>query len=194
MNFHKYLKSIQIDFSLIFDRVCFFFSVLVLFAFKLMEQEPFEYIDGYRLSCKYHYQGNVNIILSAPHGGNIMPNDVPDRTDGILYSSSNTTDNVTNKERCKTTVVKDSATSEFTENVANELFKKWNLKPFIIIGKWHRKKVDFNREILEATLNHPEAISAYQNYHMNLNHLVDHVNEVFTKGLLIDIHGHAQGK
>jgi N-formylglutamate amidohydrolase len=168
--------------------------MIVLFAVKLMEQEPFEYIDGYRSSCKYYLNGNINIILSAPHGGNLMPDDVPDRTEGIYIRSSNSNDSVRDEERCQTTVVKDTATVEFAENVANELFKKWNFKPFIIIAKWHRKKVDFNREIREGTLNHPEAKLAYENYHMNLNIAIDRVNQLFNKGLLIDIHGHSQAK
>ncbi len=176
----------------LFDYISNF--VIVLFSVKLMEQEPFEYIDGYRYSCKYHFKANVNIILSAPHGGNLMPDDVPDRTEGTYIRSSDTDDSFRKEERCKTNVMKDTSTLEFTENVANELFKKWNFKPFIIIGKWHRKKIDFNREILEGTLNHPEAISAYKNYHMYLNDAIDRVNQLFNKGLLIDIHGHSQGK
>ena len=155
-----------------------------------MEQEPFEYIDGYRSSSKYHFKGNVNIILSTPHGGSVMPDDIPDRTDGVYTCLSNPNDSF----RGKITVIKDTRTDEFTENVANELNKIWNLKPFIIIGQWHRRKVDFNREILEGTLNHPEAISAYENYHRNLNDAIDQVNHLFGKGLLIDIHGHSQGK
>ena len=159
-----------------------------------MEQETFEYIDGYRSSCKYHFKGNVNIILSATHGGSLMPDDVPDRTEGISIHSSNTNDRSQNEEPYKIRTVKDTGTDEFTENVVNELNNSWNLKPFVIIGQWHRKKVDFNREILEGTLNHPEAISAYKNYHMNLNDAINQVNQLFGKGLLIDIHGHAQGK
>jgi hypothetical protein len=166
----------------------------VLLTVKLMEQNLLEYKDGYRSSCKYHFKGNVNIILSATHGGSLMPNDVPDRTEGIYIRSSDANGNFRDEERCKTTVVKDARTDEFTQNVANELNKMWSFKPFVIIGKWNRKKVDFNREILEGTLNHPAAISAYENYHMNLNDAIDQVNQLFGKGLLIDIHGHAQGK
>ena len=171
-----------------------FLFALVFVTGKFMEQEPLEYIEGYRSSCKYHYKGNVNLILSAPHGGNLLPEDVPDRTDGILMRSSTTTGEFENKLRCKTTVVKDSATAEFTENVIHELMTKWNLRPLIIIGKWHRRKVDFNRDIVEGTLNHPEAIRAYENYHQNIKDAIDRVNQRFHKGLLIDIHGHSQGK
>lgn len=167
---------------------------LVFISGKFMEQEPLEYIEGYRSSCKYHHKGNVNLILSAPHGGNLLPEDVPDRTDGIVQHSSNIPSEYESKQRCKTTVVKDSATAEFTENVVQELLTKWNLRPFIIIGKWHRRKVDFNRDIIEGTLNHPESIRAYENYHQNITDAIDRVNQRFHKGLLIDIHGHSQGK
>ncbi|CAM4752593.1 unnamed protein product [Rotaria magnacalcarata] len=158
-----------------------------------MEQEKFEYIDGYRSCCKYHFNGNVNIILSAPHGGSLILDNVPDRTYSVDNRSSQLNDNCHDEQRGKITVVKDSRTDEFAENIANELNSMGNLKPFIIIGQWHRKKVDFNREILEATLNHSEAISAYENYHMNLNNAITQVNHSFGKGLLVDIHGHSQG-
>ncbi|CAF0990700.1 unnamed protein product [Rotaria sordida] len=158
-----------------------------------MARETLEYIDGYRSSCKYHLNGNVNIILSAPHGGSLMPDNVPDRTNDVYICLSNTHNNCHDDKHCKIIVIKDTRTDEFTENVANELNKIGNLKPFVIIGKWNRKKVDFNREILQGTLNHPEAISAYENYHMNLNDAINQVNHLFGKGLLIDIHGHSQG-
>ncbi|CAF0774579.1 unnamed protein product [Rotaria sp. Silwood1] len=158
-----------------------------------MERETFEYIDGYQSCCKYHFNGNVNIIFSAPHGGSLMLDNVPDRTNDAYIRLSNIHDNFCDEDHRKIIVTKDTRTDEFTENVANELNKIGNFKPFIIIGKWHRKKVDFNREILDGTLNHPEAISAYENYHMNLNNAINQVNNLFGKGLLIDIHGHSQG-
>ena len=61
----------------------------------------------------------------------------------------------------KTITVRDSLSDVFAENVADELNKKWGFKPFFIIGKWNSVKVDFNREINEATLNHPEPIAAH---------------------------------
>ncbi|CAF4547227.1 unnamed protein product, partial [Rotaria magnacalcarata] len=69
-----------------------------------------------------------------------------------------------------------------------------NLKPFVVIGKWHRKKVDFNREINEATLNHPEAINAHKSYHTNLKNAINKIEQQYGKGLLIDIHGQGVGK
>ena len=143
-----------------------------------------EYNYGYRSCCKYHSHSNVNIILSAPHGGVLQPDHVPDRTDNVHSDENN----------CQITVTKDICTDEFAENVADELNKIGHVRPFVIIGRWSRKKVDFNREIHEATLNHPEAMSAYESYHRHLKDAINQVNHSFGKGLLIDIHGHGIGK
>lgn len=160
----------------------------------MMEREIFKYIDGYRSSYKYHVDGNVNIVLSVPHGGSIMPDGIPDRTESDYVRLLNKNDGFVHEEHQKLTVVKDTRTDEFTENVVNELYKIWNFKPFVVIGIWNRRKIDFNRDIFEATLNHPEAVSAYKNYHMSLNEAINQVNNLFGKGLLIDVHGHSRGK
>ena len=159
-----------------------------------MAGTTYQYIEGYRSSCKYHSDGNVNIILSAPHGGALMPDDVPDRTNIAYQHLLHNDHRFHDDEHAKIVVVKDSRTDEFTENVANELKRTWNLKPFIIIGRWNRKKIDFNREVLEATLNNSEAMSAYHNYRINLNDAIDQIQRLFGNGLLVDVHGHGHGK
>jgi hypothetical protein len=181
---------------------------LSLFAIVLLinpsiEQQSLKFVDGYRSSCKFHQQGNVNLLISAPHGGGILPNDVPDRTSGgcLRKTGDNAgvctwfyNDQCRDGEQCDSTIVRDTLSDEFAENVVKELNEKWSLKPFVVIGKWSRKKVDFNREINEATLNHPEAIIAYQSYHSNIQQAVNQISQTFGKGLLIDIHGHGAGK
>ena len=160
-----------------------------------MQPDGFEYVDGYRSSCKYHSKGTLNLILSAPHGGVLLPDDVPDRTPGRSFQPPAAVgESCCAEQYLKTTVVRDTRTDEFAEHVADELNQTWGFKPFVLIGKWHRRKIDFNREILEGTLNHPEAIAAYENYHRNLSDAIEQVNRYFGKGLLIDIHGHSQGK
>lgn len=154
-----------------------------------MQVEGLNYVEGYRSSYKYHLEGTMNLILSAPHGGNLMPEDIPDRSSGICFRATNGSEKC-----CKTTVVRDTRSDEFTENVANELYRTLGVKPFVVIGKWHRKKIDFNRELVEGTLNHPEAILAYEDYHHTLNQAVQQVKQHFGQGLLIDLHGHAKGE
>ena len=159
-----------------------------------MEQDSYEYDEGYRSSYKYYLKGNCNLILSAPHGGNLVPDDVPDRTNQKYLQAVSSYGASANECSRTLSLVKDSRTDEFTENVANALNQLFNLKPYMIIARWHRKKVDFNRDLLEATLNDPEATIAYTNYHLTLDKTIDQVNQIFGSALLIDIHGHSQGK
>lgn len=178
------------------------FAIVSFFGLSI-QQGPLEYTDGYRSSCKFHQQGNVNLIISAPHGGSILPADVPDRTAGGcrrktgLHANVCTwfyNDSCLDGEPCASTTVKDTLSDQFAENVANELSEKWSLRPYVVIGKWSRRKIDFNREINEATFNYPEAILAYQSYHSNIEQAVNEVSQKFGKGLLLDIHGQGAGK
>jgi len=182
-----------------------YLSIFTILSFidQSIQQKSLSFIDGYRSSCKSHQQGNINLIISAPHGGSIMPIDVPDRTSGgcLRLSGANAgvctwlhNDPCLDGKPCNATVVKDTLSDEFAENVANELDKTWGYKSFVIIGKWSRKKVDFNREINEATFNHPQARLAHQSYHSNIVQAINQIKQTFGKGLLIDIHGHGQGK
>ncbi|CAF0925664.1 unnamed protein product [Rotaria sp. Silwood1] len=127
-----------------------------------------------------------------------MPTDVPDRTQGGCrrpgsYCTYMYNDTCLDGVPCVATTVQDSLVDELTENIAAELNNTYGLKPFVVIAKWHRKKVDYNREINEATFNHPESISAYQNYHTNLQYAIDQVNQQYGTGLLVDVHGHGEG-
>jgi N-formylglutamate amidohydrolase len=162
------------------------------------------YFSGYQNSFKaiQLHRSNINIILSAPHAGSDMPNDIPDRTiGGCQRNNSNKcifyfNDTCSDGNRCPTTTVQDFADFDpFTERVADELYSRYNILPFVIIAKWNRKKIDFNREINEATFNHPKAMKSYSKYHSYLQKAVKKIEQKFNgKGLLLDIHQHAQGK
>ena len=146
---------------------------------------------------------NVNLILSAPHAGSDLPKDIPvDRTLGgckrndtnvcTFYFNDTCSDGI----RCPVTTVQDFADFDpFTEQVADELYNRYGLLPYVIIAKWNRKKIDFNREIIEAAFNHPKAMKAYRNYHSYLSKAIKKIEKKFQgQGLLLDIHQHGQGK
>ena len=180
---------------------CSLFVVLFLTLFDPVIGLPLT--DGYRSSCAFNWNGNVNLILSAPHGGSFLPFDVPDRrSGGCRRRFGSNADRCTwfyndaclDGQPCNATLVQDTLSDQFAENVADELSRRWNYRPFMVIGRWSRKKVDFNREMNEATFNHPEAIAAHQSYHSNLEQMILRVNRTFGRGLLIDIHGHAEPK
>jgi N-formylglutamate amidohydrolase len=181
--------------------------ILIFFFVSLVSSESISsrfYFSGYRNSFKAIpvRLSNTNIILSSPHAGSDLPNDIPDRTiGGCRRNSSNTctfyfNDSCSDGIRCSVTTVQDFANFDpFVEQVAEELYTKYDLLPFVIVAKWNRKKIDFNRDINEATFNHPEAIKSYRRYHKYLQKAVNKIEKKFNKkGLLLDIHQHAQGK
>ncbi|CAF0971617.1 unnamed protein product [Adineta steineri] len=161
------------------------------------------YSYGYRNSFKTVPVdlANINIILSAPHAGSDMPNDIPDRTIGGCQRNDskvctfNYNDSCLNGTRCKVTTVQDFASFDpFTEQIAEELYKTYNISPFVVVAKWNRKKIDFNRELEEATFNHPKAIKAYNGYHSYIQRAIKKIQKKFNgKGLLLDLHQHGQG-
>lgn len=175
------------------------------FALLLGTQESAQgnslsYIFGYRSSYKFHEHGNINLIISAPHGGNVAPTDVPNRSSGGCGRTANPNtfnctwnynDTCVDANPCDVGNTRDVLTDEFAENVANELNNRWGHKPFVIIGMWSRGKVEFNRPILQGTLQHPESVASYQGYHSFISDNVDRIDRNFGTGLLIDFHGHA---
>src|SRR5699024_3733333 len=77
--------------------------------------------------------GNVPIVISAPHGGTIEPEDVPDRScEGV-------------------TTVRDMNTTELAFEMQQELMAGHDMQPFVIAAHIHRKKIDLNRDIEEST-------------------------------------------
>ncbi|CAF0927283.1 unnamed protein product [Rotaria sordida] len=82
----------------------------------------------------------------------------------------------------------------FAEDVADQLNQTYAIIPFLVVAKWNRKKIDFNREMNEATFNHPEAIKSYRSYHDYLEEAIATIERKFHgQGLLLDVHQHAQG-
>lgn len=116
--------------------------------------------------------GNLPIILSAPHGGYSVPSSLPDR----------------NCVGCVTG--RDSYTQELTREITAAIIAKTGCYPHVIINKLHRKKLDANREIIEATDSHTLTEPYWHDY-MNF---VDSARAIlyksYPKGLFLDIHGH----
>jgi N-formylglutamate amidohydrolase len=162
------------------------------------------YFSGYRNAFKAFRLNltNTNIILSSPHAGSVMPHDIPDRTQGgcrqvnSSVCTYNYTDMCIHGQRCSITTVQDFADFDpFTERVADELYRTYGLRPFVIVATWNRKKIDFNREINEATFNHPTSMKAYRGYHRYLTKAIERIEQRYHgQGLLLDIHQHGQGK
>lgn len=116
--------------------------------------------------------GNMPLILSSPHGGYLTPSAIPDR----------------NCVGCVTG--RDSYTLELTREIAKAIKAKTNCFPHVIINKLHRKKLDANREITEATDSNPSSYVYWNDYNDFIDSARENIKNKTTKGLFIDIHGH----
>jgi len=127
-------------------------------------------------STKNHiqfYKGNIPLILTAPHGGDIKPNNIDDRKSGVFDM--------------------DDYTLELTQAIIKEFQNQIGKTPYAAIAEISRYKVDLNRYEDEAY----EDINAkivYDEFH---NHIITSRKEIeqkFGKGLYIDIHGQSHPK
>ena len=111
--------------------------------------------------------GNGPIVLSAPHGGDLEPDTIPDRTNG--------------------TTVEDSYTREVGIMVQDYFHE--TARPHLIICHLARTKLDANREISEAAQGNPEAELAWHEYHAFIEKARQAVVDAYGRGLYVDIHG-----
>lgn len=119
--------------------------------------------------------GNIPLILSVPHGGTLRPNEIPDRT-------------------CNDAVnVVDEFTIELAEAIMVE-FAKTDLRPYFIVDKMHRSKLDANRNREDATCGNSNAQAVWDLFHGHIKTSITAVNAKFQKGLFIDLHGHGNPK
>jgi N-formylglutamate amidohydrolase len=116
--------------------------------------------------------GNLPIIITASHGGRLEPTSIPDRT-------------------CATcTTVMDANTMELAYQIDTAIRQVFGCFPNIIVNRLHRKKLDANREIVEAAGGSAEAEVAWQEWHKFIQAAKNDGMRRYGRGILIDIHGH----
>lgn len=117
--------------------------------------------------------GNLPIILSAPHGGYLEPDSIPDRDcDGCLY-------------------LRDSYTQELTRELQSALFELTGCYPHVIINLLHRKKFDANRSVETAADGNTYVEASWENYHDFIDTAKAKIAADYQRGLFLDMHGHA---
>lgn len=150
------------------------FCCLSLLSFKLSGQD---YTPGgiYYDSTGYveYRAGNLPIILSAPHGGNLEPTSIPDR---------DCVDCIT---------INDAYTKSITAGLYEELYERTGCYPHVIINLLHRRKFDANRDIGDAADGNPLVEEAWYAYHDFIDAAKNQVAEDYGRGFFLDIHGHA---
>ena len=129
---------------------------------------------GTRLSGLNQYVeflvGDAPIVLSAPHGGTLLPAEIPDRTSGET--------------------VRDTNTDTLAVVISNTFAASLNHRPHVIVMRLHRRKVDANREIVEAAQGNHFAEIAWKEFQGFIEAARADVRTRFTNGFYIDLHGH----
>jgi hypothetical protein len=110
--------------------------------------------------------GNSPIILSAPHGGNIQPIDIPKRTWG-------------NRSR-----------DTYTRRLIQLIIERLPQKPYYVYSDIHRNRVDLNRDGGEAFQGNKKAERIWLLWNNTIALYEQNVKTKFGKGLYIDIHSH----
>jgi hypothetical protein len=117
--------------------------------------------------------GDIPVVISAPHGGYLKPTEIPDRTYGVLGGDSNS--------------------QEAAFEVAHHLLKRTGGRPHLVINRLHRRKLDANREVVEAAQGSAWAKQAWGEYHAFIEEARKWVSASCGAGLYLDLHtnGHA---
>lgn len=138
------------------------------------DEEEITYVAGETYYGRKEYieyiAGDLPIILSAPHGGSMVPEEIPDRTQG--------------------TTVRDSRTEELARTFASTVHSRSGGYVHIIICRLRRTKLDANRDIDEAAQGNKWAEQAWHEYHDFIETAKQTVAETYGRGFYIDLHGH----
>jgi len=114
--------------------------------------------------------GNFPVIISIPHGGNLIPSEIGERACG------------------------ETVTDSYTLNLGLELAQAINQitgrTPHIIISHLKRTKLDVNRDLGIATCGDSIAGISWSEYHMYIDSASSSISGMSGKGLLIDLHAH----
>jgi N-formylglutamate amidohydrolase len=114
--------------------------------------------------------GELPVVITAPHGGTLLPSEIPDRTVG--------------------TTTRDLNTDELASEVVAAFVARFGKRPHLVVSKLHRRKLDPNREIVEAAAGNPIAERAWREYHGFIEASAAEVRRTPGMGFYIDLHGH----
>ena len=139
---------------------------------ELGSDGPYLYGETYYGRKNYitYYPGNIPVILSIPHGGDISPPEISNRTYGVTVTDSNTI--------------------ELGMAIRNYFFTNFNVRPYLVINNLKRTKIDANRDIVEAAQGNLYAERAFNEFHHYINSAREEITNNFKTGFLFDIHGH----
>ena len=133
------------------------------------ELKPGHSVYGKRQYIEY-MPGDLPLVIAVPHGGRLTPDDMPDRTSGVVEMDANT--------------------QELGRAIADVVHKETGHHAYVIICHLHRKKLDVNREIAEAAQGNSKAEAAWKEHHAFVDQACEAAVKKYGVAFLIDLHGH----
>ncbi|MHA2037287.1 MAG: hypothetical protein ACW972_09705 [Promethearchaeota archaeon] len=126
-------------------------------------------------------KGTIPLVISVPHGGTVECENIPKRSQGILGVDGRTIE----------------IAKMLIESIKKE-YKKYDLDdkiPSYVFSMTRRSQIDMNREEKEAFVQNSRiAKKIYKTYHTKIYKFVKDNIRLFTRSLLIDIHGFEKNK
>lgn len=123
-----------------------------------------------------YFPGNAPVILTAPHGGALKPDSIPDRTRDACGGSAVT--------------VTDTNTAQLVMAMRESYHARFGTWPHVIVSNISRRKLDANRPLAEAACGNAEAEKAFGEWHAFIDAAKDQVVKTSGRGWYMDIHGH----
>jgi hypothetical protein len=124
--------------------------------------------------------GNAPLIYSAPHGGDLLPAEIPDRTAARCGGSATTST--------------DLNTEDLVRAMQRRHFARYGTYPHIIISHLARRKLDANRPEPEAACGNAAAAVALTEWHAFIDSAKAAVLRASPRGWYMDMHGHGHAK
>lgn len=116
-----------------------------------------------------YQEGTLPLILGSPHGGSLKPEEIKDRTFGVVEADTNTQD--------------------LARRIQAHLIEATGGSPYMVINLLHRSQLDPNREIVEAAQGDKIAQEEWEHYHKSIDTAEEAIKKQFPTGLYIDVHG-----
>ncbi|KAK4509933.1 54S ribosomal protein L4 mitochondrial [Mucor velutinosus] len=127
---------------------------------------------AYTANGVYSRSGNLPLIITAPHGGLLKPESIPNRIgDGSA-------------------ILGDMYTKDIALGIEQFIVDHYgNGAPYVVVNNISRRKADPNRSLEEGTETEAGE-QVWKAYHGRVKDAVESVLQMSLYGLLVDIHGH----
>ena len=116
--------------------------------------------------------GNAPLVIVAPHGGTLLPLELPDRMCSGCVTSN------------------DVNTQELARAIIDAFVARTGVRPHLVVNRLHRRKFDGNRERMEATGGRAALEPTWTWLQAAIDSATARVSKGIGRGLLLDLHGH----